>query len=314
MKKLLVTGAGGFVGQALCSTLKRRDIEFLPVYRKEQKPEINSFIISDINESTDWSLALKNIDVVIHLAARVHVMNEETDDPLSNFRALNVDATINLAKQAAQLGARRFVYVSSIKVNGEKTTDVPFTAFDMPAPIDPYGQSKYEAEFALKELSDATGLEVVVVRPPLVYGPGVRANFLRLMKLVKLGMPLPFGAIRNCRSMVALDNLIDLLIVCADHDNASGNTFLVSDGHDLSTTELLIMLANAMDKRSMLLPFPSGLLAGGAALIGKAAIANRLLDSLQVDIAHTTAVLNWVPIVGVEEAINSTVAHFLNHG
>jgi len=311
MDKLLITGATGFVGEELCNALRIRDINFVPVVRRNATN--GQFEIGNISGGTKWNDAFAGCDVVIHLAARVHVMTDRDSNPLSANREVNVDATINLARQAVTNGVKRFIFVSSVKVNGEETTSTPFTAFDEPAPLDPYGQSKLEAEIALRELSHATGLEVVIIRPPLVYGPGVRANFLKLMQLVNMGVPLPLGAIHNCRSMVALDNLVDLLITCTHHPAASGQTFMVSDDSDVSIAELLRMLASAMGKRSILLPIPAGIIAGTAALFGKSAMANRVLGSLQVDINHTKSTLGWKPVVTVQESINKTVAHFLAH-
>lgn len=311
MHKFLVTGANGFVGSSLCDTLCRRGVNFVPAVRKAA---LNGQIsVGDLGPDTDWTAALDGCDVVIHLAARVHVMNDSASDPLAAFRAVNVDATLNLARQAIAKGAKRFVFVSSIKVNGEETTNQAFTAFDEPAPIDPYGQSKLEAEIALQALGNATGLEVVIVRPPLVYGPGVRANFRRLMQLVKTGVPLPLGSIHNRRSMVAVDNLVDLLVLCASHPAAAGQVFMVSDDHDVSISELLRLLAAAMGKRSMLLPLPAGLIAGAAAMLGKSAVASRLLGSLQVDINHTKSTLQWQPPVSMEFALKKTVASYRAH-
>jgi nucleoside-diphosphate-sugar epimerase len=268
--------------------------------------------IGSITGETDWSQALAGCDAVIHLMARVHVMDEREGDPLAAFRIVNVAATENLARQAARHGVRRFVFVSSIKVNGEATLQKPFAAADVPAPQDAYGQSKLEAERVLGKIAEETGLEVVVVRPPLVYGPGVGANFLRLMQLVKSGMPLPLGAIHNRRSMVALDNLVDLLLTCVRHPAAPGQIFLVSDGNDVSTPGLIRALATSMGERALLLPVPEKLLAMCATLVGKSAAADRLLGSLQVDIMQTKSILNWHPVVSMNEAIDATVAHFLS--
>lgn len=309
MKKFLVTGANGFVGRALCGTLGARGLPFVAAVR--QATQAGQYPTGDLGPATKWEPALRDCDVVIHLAARVHIMNDVARDPLAAFREMNVDATLNLARQAAACGVKRFVFVSSVKVNGEETTGRPFTAFDAPAPNDAYGQSKHEAELALAALARETGLEVVIVRPPLIYGPGVRANFFKLMQLVKLGVPLPLGAVRNRRSMVALDNLLDLLITCALHSGAAGQTFLVSDDDDVSVSELLRMLARSMGKPSRLLPFPASALAGIAAVLGKSAVANRLLGSLQVDIAHTKSTLGWQPPAGVQASLDKAVAHFL---
>jgi len=309
--RILVTGASGFVGTALCNRLQADAIDFVPVVR--QKLRSADYEIGPMTAETDWSDALRECSCVVHLAARVHVMEERVTNPLEAFRALNVAATENLARQAAQHGVRRFVFVSSIKVNGEVSSRAPFSAADVPAPADPYGQSKLEAELALARIAAETGLEIVIVRPPLVYGPGVKANFLRLMQLAKRGVPLPLGAIHNRRSLVALDNLVDLLLTCTHQPAAAGQTFLVSDGHDVSTPELIRMLASAMGKRPLLLPVPPSLLAAGANLLGKAAAADRLLGSLQLDIAPTCARLGWRPVVSIEDAIDATVAHFLSH-
>ncbi len=309
MNKVLVTGANGFVGNILCKTLRSQNINFVPVVRKAVCD--GQFSIGHFNAKTDWGNALSGCDVVIHLAARVHVMNDKSANPLAVFREINCDATLNLAKQAVLNGVKRFVFVSSIKVNGERTTKKPFTAFDKALPHDPYGQSKLEAENALKELSQETGLEVVIIRPPLVYGPGVRANFLQLMQLVKMGVPLPLGAIRNLRSMVSVENLVDLLITCSVHPKAAGHTFLVSDDRDISISELLRILFIAMGKRPLLIPVSPRIIAIIAMLFGKSAVAGRLLDSLQVDISYTKSVLGWKPKLTMEDSIKKTVAHFL---
>lgn len=314
---LLLTGSTGFIGNALLHRLAEiGDIKIRACARKMEAAfpaGVEKFAIPTVSSETDWKDALQGIDVVLHTIARVHVMKDKSKDPLAEFRAVNVDATLNLARQAAQCGVKRFVFISSVKVNGESTVDKPFSCFDVPAPSDPYGVSKMEAEQALQALSQETGLEVVIVRPPLVYGPGVRANFLSLMKLVKLGIPLPLGAIHNRRSMVALENLVDLLIRCTHHRAAPGQTFMVSDDHDVSTSELLRMLAEAMGRRPWLLPVPARLIAGTAAIFGQSAVASRLLDSLQVDIGHTQSTLDWEPVISVQDAVNKTVAHFLAH-
>lgn len=311
MNKILVTGANGFVGKTLCTTLQQRGNYFVPVVRQIERD--GQIAVGDLTADTDWCSALSGCDTVIHLAARVHVMDDRAVNPIAAFRAVNVAATENLACQAARLGVRRFVFVSSIKVNGESTGGVPFRASDAPAPLDAYGQSKLEAEQALHTISAETGLEVVVVRPPLVYGPGVGANFQRLMQLMKAGVPLPLGAVRNRRSLVALDNLVDMLMVCAHHPAAVGRTFLVSDDHDVATPELIRMLAAAMGTRARLLPVPARLLAAGAGMLGKSAAADRVLSSLQVDIEQTRSMLGWKPVVSMEAAIDATVAHFLSH-
>ena len=318
MTKVLITGVNGFVGKALGDKLVTQGFNVngavRPLASVDFPDTITKFVIKDIDSKTDWQKALEGVGVVIHLAARVHVMKDTAKDALAEFRKVNVEGTLNLARQAAEAGVERFIFISSIKVNGEGTLlGQPYTAEDQPAPVDAYGISKREAEDALRQLASETAMEVVIIRPPLIYGPGVRANFLRLMQLVKMGVPLPFGAVHNRRSMVALDNLVDLLITCTHHPAAAGQVFMVSDDNDVSISELLRMIASAMGKRSILLPVPAGIIAGVAALLGKSAVANRLLGSLQVDIAHTKSTLGWQPIVSMQESVNKTVAHFLRN-
>lgn len=305
---ILVTGAAGFVGTALSRTLASRGVAVLGAVRKSA--ELGQIAVGDLNSGTDWRAALVGCDAVVHLAARVHVMSDQSSDPIFAYRTVNVDATLNLARQAVDADVKRFVFVSSVKVNGESTTTQPFSASDVPMPCDPYGQSKMEAEQALLQLGRETGLEVVIVRPPLVYGPGVKANFLNLIKLVGMGVPLPFGNIDNLRSMVALDNLVDLLIVCSKHPSAPGNVFMVSDGADMGIKELVTKIAKAMDKRLLLVPVPVGLMTGTAKLLGKQGVVDRLLGSLQVDIANTQVTLEWQPVVTPQLAIDKTVEQF----
>ncbi|MBK8817503.1 MAG: SDR family oxidoreductase [Methylococcaceae bacterium] len=312
---ILVTGSTGFIGNALIRRLAELGEKNLRACSRKSDAifpvGINSVLIESVSNTTDWQDALKQVDVVIHTVARVHRLNDKSKNPLSAFRETNVDATINLAKQAVSAGVKRFVFISSVKVNGESTSDKAFTAFDIPAPLDPYGISKHEAEQGLLAFAKDTGLEVVIIRPPLVYGPNVRANFLRLMRLMKWGVPLPFSAIDNRRSMVAIDNLVDLLITCTVHPSAAGQIFMVSDECDVSTPGLLHMIADSMGKKSILFPVPASILAGTAAFVGKSGEANRLLNSLQVDIAHTKSTLGWQPVVNLQESIRTTVEHFL---
>jgi nucleoside-diphosphate-sugar epimerase len=314
MEKLLVTGASGFVGAALCQALLARDIPFIPCVRKPLStllPGLATFETGDLSGPVDWVPALAGCSVVVHLAARVHMMREQTADPDAVYRAMNVDATMRLAQQAAEQGVRRFIYVSSVKVNGERTLDRPFRADDPPAPEDAYGRSKLAAELALQAWAAKTGTELVIVRPPLVYGPGVRANFLRLMQLVKSGVPLPLGGIRNSRSMVALGNLVHFLVLCASHPGAADATWMVSDNRDLSLPELITLIATAMGRPARLLPVPAGLLSAGAGLLGHRAAAGRLLDSLQVDVSPALDRLGWKPPLDVETGIRLTVAPLL---
>lgn len=277
---------------------------------------VHKAVVPDLTEQVNWEQVVAGQDVIIHSAARVHVMNDLSANPLAEFRTVNVDGTLNLARQAAAAGVKRFIFISSIKVNGEGTLrGNPYTAFDTPAPEDPYGISKMEAEQGLRLIADETGMEVVIIRPVLVYGPGVKANFLSMMRWVHKGIPLPLGAINNSRSLVSLDNLADLIVTCIDHPAAANQTFLVSDGEDLSTTELLRRVGAALGKPARLLPVPPKLLDFGASLFGKKAVAQRLLGSLQVDISHTCSTLGWKPPVTVDEALAKTAAFYLEeHG
>lgn len=239
-------------------------------------------------------------------------MNENSSDPLAAFRAVNVEGTLNLARQAAGAGVGRFVYLSSVKVNGEKTdAGHPFTADDAVAPDDAYGQSKHEAEEALRALALETGIEVVIIRPPLVYGPGVKANFARLMHAVHRGLPLPLGAIDNRRSLVALENLVDLIVKCIEHPDAANQTFLVSDGEDLSTTQLLKKIGQALGKPSRLIPVPLVLLKLAGDLVGRGAAIQRLCGSLQVDIEKTRRCLDWTPPLSVDEGLKRVAEEYL---
>jgi UDP-glucose 4-epimerase len=245
------------------------------------------------------------VDVVIHLAARVHVMNEKSDDPLADYRLLNVDGTVRLARMAAAFGIRRLVFLSSVKVHGEETA-IPYTEESPLNPLDPYATSKYEAEEVLKKIAAETGLEYVILRPPLVYGPGVKANFFSLMNWLDRGLPLPLGAVQNKRSLVALGNLTDLIIVCARHPAAANQVFLVSDGEDVSTTDLLQRMAKALGRSARLIPVPVSLLELGAKILGKQATARRLLGSLQVDISKVQDVLGWRPPESVDDGLRKT--------
>lgn len=316
--RVLVTGATGFVGSALVRALDNQS-GYSPVSVMRSKinsPVANtqSFCIPDISSSTEWGDSLKGVVVIVHAAARVHVMKEVAIDALSEFRRVNVEGTVNLARQAAHAGVKRFVFISSIKVNGEATEPGrPFTADDVPAPSDPYGISKKEAEEALLALSRETGMEVVIIRPTLIYGPSVKANFRNMMTWLIKGIPLPFGAINNRRSLVSLENLVSLILVCLTHHNAAGQIFLVSDGVDLSTTELLNRTAEALGVKSRLLPVPERLLIFCAVALGRRALSQRLCGSLQVDISKTQTLLGWTSPVSVQDALNRTAKDFLEY-
>lgn len=303
--KILITGANGFVGSRLCQCAKSHGFNVSPVSRMNI-PE--AFVVGNIGPDTDWKTAFKNVDTIVHLAARVHVMEDAAKDPLTEFRRTNVDGTLNLAKQAAQAGVKRFVFLSSIKVNGETTRPGQlFTNQDKPDPRDPYALSKHEAEEALRQVEKDTGLEVIIIRPPLIYGPGVKANFLRLIQAVRKGVFLPLGKVNNKRSLVALDNLVDLALTCVDHPAAAGQTFLVSDGEDLSTPGLIRKIARAMGKKARLLPVPLSFLRMAGGILGKRAEVERLVSSLQVDIGHTCETLGWKPVVSVDEQLKKIV-------
>jgi nucleoside-diphosphate-sugar epimerase len=240
-------------------------------------------------------------------------MKDSSGDPLAECRRVNVAGTLNLARQAAAAGVKRFIFLSSIKVNGEQTLPgQPFTEDDVPAPLDPYSTSKYEAEEGLRELARQTGMEVVIIRPPLVYGPGVKANFLNMMRWLHKRVPLPFASLNNRRSLVALDNLIDLIVVCLEHPAAANQTFLVSDGEDMSTTELLQRMAQALGRPARLMPIPASLLEAGAALLGRRDMAQRLCGSLQVDISKAKMLLGWNPPISVDEGLRCTAHGFLH--
>jgi nucleoside-diphosphate-sugar epimerase len=310
-KRLLITGATGFVGKAVCEQAVHHGLSVNGALRiRVEVPScIEPFVVGEINGLTGWGNALRDVNVIVHLAARVHVMHDTEADPLTAFRAVNVDGTLNLARQAAVAGVKRFVFVSSVKVNGESTLPGrAFTEADAPNPKDAYGQSKHEAEQGLRQLSADTGMEVVIIRPPLVYGPGVKANFAALMRTVQRGWPLPLGAIHNHRSLVALDNLVDFIVTCITHPQAANQTFLVSDGQDLSTTELVRGMAQAAGVPARLLPVPVWALQAGASLLGKGDAVQRLCGNLQVDISKARSLLGWVPPVSVEEGLRRAMA------
>lgn len=309
--KFLVTGANGWVGHSLCTELTRRGIKVRAAVRSAdvETQGFERVIVGSIDGNTDWSAALGDVDAVVHLAARVHVMKDTAANPLAEFRRVNVAGSLNLARQAVAAGVKRIVFVSSVKVHGEYTSPGhAFSEADSPSPQDSYGVSKHEAELGLRQIALDTGIEVVIVRPPLVYGPGVKANFAALMRVVQRGWPLPLGAVHNQRSLVALDNLVDFIVTCATHPQAANETFLVSDGHDLSTTELVRGLARASGVPARLVPLPVWVLKAGATLVGKRDNAQRLFGNLRVDISKAHNLLDWHPPVSVDEGLRRAVA------
>ena len=305
--RVLVTGGQGFVGKVLAARLLELGSAVRVSTRQKyvvKDPRLEWVQSTDLNVVSNWLPALRSIETVVHCAARVHVMHDTNVDLLTTFRAVNLDGTLNLARQAAAAGVKRFVFISSVKVNGEATSPGrAFTEANAPNPQDAYGQSKHEAEQALRQLSADTGMEVVIIRPPLVYGPGVKANFAALMRAVQRGWPLPLGTVHNQRSLVALDNLVDFIITCITHDQAANQTFLVSDGHDLSTTELVRGMAHASGVPARLLPVPVWALQAGASLVGKVDAVQRLCGNLQVDISKARTLLGWTPPVSVEDGL-----------
>ncbi len=313
---ILITGVTGFIGGAIARRLvARQDICVRGVSRNlvTGAPLVIDSLAVDLIEDNDFSELLSGIDVVIHTAGRAHVMSDSSDDPLAEYRRANVASTIKLARQAASAGVRRFVFISSVKVNGETTLlGHPFSAEQMPAPKDAYAVSKYEAEIELFNLADETGLEVVVVRTPLVYGPGVKGNFATMVRWVRKGIPIPLGAVHNRRSMVALENLVDFTVLCADCGRspcAASQVFLVSDGEDVSTTDLLCRVALAYGVKPRLIPVPVSWIKGVASFLGKAELTDRLLGSLVVDSSKTRELLGWVPVVSMDEQLKMMALH-----
>jgi UDP-glucose 4-epimerase len=304
--RVLVTGAAGFVGRALCDRLIAAGYTVTSaVRRRSNLPE--ELVVGDIGPSTDWRMALAGCDAVVHLAARVHVMRESVQDPLALYREINTVATLNLARQAARAGVKRFVFISTIKVNGEGR-DEPYCETDVAGPEDAYAMSKWEAEQGLHRIAQETGLEVVILRPPLVYGPGVKANFQRLIQAVSRGWPLPLGAIRNRRSLLYLGNFVDAIRLCVEHPAAAGQTFLLDDGEAISTPDLIRRLAHAMGRPARLLAVPVGALEFAGALLGKRAAISRLAGSLHVDSSAIRSLLGWTPPFSMEAGLAATVA------
>ena len=307
---LLITGIDGWIASALAN--RCRELGHTVRGSTRQRDSNGIVGVGEINGDTDWSRAVAETEVVVHLAARVHMMSDYATDPLAAFREVNTIGTLNLATQAATAGVKRFVFLSSIKVNGESTPpDHPYFADDPAIPADPYGISKHEAEQVLRSVTEKTGMEVVIIRPPLVYGPGVKANFESMMRWLDRGLPLPLGAIQqNRRSLIALDNLVDLIITCLTHPAAANQTFLVSDGEDLSTVALLKRMGQAPGKPARLFYVPTALLRLGAILFNKRGVYQRLCDSLQMDIGKTRQLLDWQPPITVDEGLRRAAKGF----
>ena len=317
--KILVTGAAGFIGRALCRHLFELNHVVVPIVRSTSgvKAEI---VVGNMGASTNWSNAIARCDAVVHLAARVHVMYDGVQDPLAIYRTMNTLTTLNLARQAAQAGVKRFVFVSTIKVNGEgfphprplsRGERGAYVETDAPAPEGPYAISKWEAEQGLWRIAEETGLEVVVLRPPLVYGPGVKANFLRLMQLVQKGWPLPLGAIKNRRSLLYLGNFVDAIRLCVEHPAAAGQTFLLDDGQTVSTPDLIREIANAMHHPARLVPVPLSLLQLAGWMMGRSTAVSRLTGSLYVDSQAIRSQLDWTPPYSMQAGLAQTVAAFV---
>ena len=307
---MLITGAGGFIGRALCAKILAEGWQVRGTFRSEvdigRLPDgVEAVSIGSIDSDTKWDDALADIDTVVHLAARVHIMDDNCFDPLAEYRKVNVEGTKCLAVESANAGVKRFIFISSIKVNGEGRA-AAYNEDDEEAPEDSYGVSKWEAEQELHKISHTTGIEVVIVRPPLVYGPGVKANFMRLVSLVKLGIPLPFRYINNCRSLIYIGNLIDAIITCMTNPNAAGKTYLVSDGEDVSTPELIRRIGAASGKRALLLPVPVWIMRMAGRITGKSNEVERLVGSLTVDICKICRELEWKPPYAMKHGLRET--------
>jgi nucleoside-diphosphate-sugar epimerase len=315
-KRILLTGATGFIGKELANRIEKDGyFKLRVIVRRDVRFSIGTevYLTSSLVDNEVIPVALRDVEVLIHSAARAHIMKDQAFDPLAEYRKTNTEDTLKLARMAAISGVRRFIFISSIKVNGEGTADNQrYTADDIPAPVDAYGISKMEAEQGLFEIASKTKMEVVIIRPVLVYGPGVKANFHNMMRWLNKSIPLPFGAIQNKRSILALDNLVDLVIVCTSHPNAANQIFLASDGIDISTSELLREVSQLL-KKTPLIPIPTGVIIFLAGLLGKTSFATRLCGSLQVDINKTQELLNWFPPIATKEALKKTTEYFLKN-
>lgn len=310
MTKVLVTGATGFIGKALVQALVQQAFDVIEGVRHLNQPASEQQVeLGELSSVTEYTDALQDVDVVIHLAARTHIMHDTASDPPAEFRKVNTTATLNLAVQAAKIGVKRFIFISSIKVNGEQTApNSPFQEQVASPPNDPYALSKYEAEHGLLSLAHSSAMQVVIIRPPLVYGPGVKANFATLFDWLARGIPLPLGVIDNKRSLVALDNLLSFIILCISHPKAANETFLISDQEDVSTIELLQKITKALNKNTLLLPVPVSWMRFAAMLSGKQDAADRLFTSLQVDSSKAKDLLGWLPVTNIDEQLSKMAA------
>ncbi len=318
MKRVLITGANGFIGNALCEKLILSGYDVLGLVRSSDKmkslpkgvPTVN---VGSIGQYTDWSRALTGVNVVIHLAARTHILKENTPNPINEYREVNLYGTGQLARMAVNEGVKRLIFMSSVGVNGEQNEGTPFSESDQPNPSRPYSVSKWEAEKVLKRIAYETGLEIVIIRPPLVHGPGVKGNMLQLLNLVKWSVPLPLAKVNNKRSFIGVTNLVDVLIKCIDNTNVSGETMLVSDGEDISTPDLIRRLANMMNKPNALIPFPESLLRIIYSNIGKNNPLKQICSSLTIDTSKMCSLLKWKPPLTLNQGLEAMVSWYLGH-
>lgn len=312
-RKILLTGASGFIGKGIARYFKTTPENQLFMANRKNNLGLSNryFCVGNINGSTDFSEALSGKDIVIHTAGRAHIMNDNSRSPLAAFREVNVDGTMNLARQSVEAGIKRFIFISSTKVNGDCTFGSNiFSDLSEPNPKDPYGLSKYEAEQGLLKLANNSNMKVIIIRPPLVYGPGVKGNFESLIKVVKLGFPLPIALIDNKRSLIALDNLIDLIVTCISHPDAVNQIFLASDGEDISTLNLVKKISVAFDQNPYIFPFPITMMKVATKLMGKGIIADRLFEDHRVNISKTQKVLNWKPVISIDDQIQKIASSY----
>jgi nucleoside-diphosphate-sugar epimerase len=317
--KILITGSTGFIGSALVSRLIEDGFTINCAVRNEvcvapdrdQKKRLKIIKVGDLRLSVDWKNATEGVETIVHLAARAHNLNKDDNNSLSDYYKINVEASLKLARQAASVGVRRFIYMSSIKVNGESTAmGRPFTPLDIPMPQDAYGRSKHQAEMGLIKIAAETGMEVVIIRSPLVYGPGVKGNFLTMVRYLSQALPIPLGSVSNLRSLISLDNLVNLIVKCILHPAAANQVFLVSDGEDISTPSLIKRLGGALGARVCLISVPIPLLYLIASIFGYLPMIKRLCSNLQLDSSKTKELLNWTPLISVDEGLRLVAQSF----